>query len=78
MLSQKGSLYVTRPKLADYVATRSELLAAADVLFRAYEAGHVQPQIGQRFALERAADAHAAIEARSTIGKTLLRVEPLH
>ncbi len=72
VLSNKGSLYVTRPKLADYVATRSELLTAADALFRAYEAGQVQPQIGQRFPLERAADAHRALEARATIGSTLL------
>jgi NADPH:quinone reductase len=74
VLSQKGSLYVTRPKLADYVATRSELLAAAEALFGAYEAGHVQPQIGRRFPLERAADAHRALESRSSIGSTLLTV----
>ena len=39
-------------------------------------AGRVRPVIGQRFALERAADAHAAIEDRVTIGKTLLEVAP--
>ncbi len=73
-LSQKGSLYVTRPKLADYVATRSELVNAAERLFRAYEAGHVQPLIGQRFPLERAGEAHRALQSRSTIGSTLLSV----
>ncbi|MFB9838212.1 zinc-binding dehydrogenase, partial [Actinoallomurus acaciae] len=37
-------------------------------------AGRLRPVIGQRFPLERAADAHAAIEARATVGKTLLEV----
>jgi len=74
LLSNKGSLYVTRPKLADYVATRSELVSAADALFAAYEAGHVKAQIGQRFPLERVADAHRALESRSTIGSTVLTV----
>jgi NADPH2:quinone reductase len=41
-------------------------------------AGRLRPVVGQTYPLERAADAHAAIEARTTIGKTLLRVEPLH
>jgi NADPH:quinone reductase-like Zn-dependent oxidoreductase len=39
-------------------------------------AGRLRPLIGQRFPLERAADAHAAIEARATVGKTLLEVRP--
>jgi NADPH2:quinone reductase len=51
-------------------STRQALDAAAD--------RRLQPVVGQTFPLERAADAHAAIEARTTIGKTLLRVEPLH
>ena len=47
----------------------AEALAAA-------AAGRLRPVIGQRFPLERAADAHAAIEARATVGKTLLEVRP--
>jgi len=74
VLSNKGSLYVTRPKLADYVATREELLAAAEALFSAYQAGHVKPHVGQRFPLARAADAHRALESRATVGATLLTV----
>ena len=74
LLSQKGSLYVTRPKLADYVAQRSELVAAAEALFTAYEAGEVKPQIGQRFPLARVHEAHSALESRSTVGSTLLTV----
>jgi NADPH:quinone reductase len=72
LLANKGSLYVTRPKLADYVAKRQELLASAEALFAAYDAGHLLPTIGQRFPLERAADAHRALESRSTVGSTLL------
>jgi NADPH2:quinone reductase len=39
-------------------------------------AGRLRPVIGQRFPLDRAADAHAAIQSRSTVGKTLLEVRP--
>ncbi len=73
-LSDKGSLFLTRPKLADYVATREDLVASANALFGAYEAGHVPVIIGQRFPLERAAEAHRALESRATIGSTLLTV----
>ncbi|HEV8247057.1 MAG TPA: quinone oxidoreductase, partial [Polyangiaceae bacterium] len=64
LLSQKGSLYVTRPNLAHYVQKREELEACAAALFSAYEAGHVPVVVGQRFPLERAADAHRALESR--------------
>jgi NADPH2:quinone reductase len=74
LLSNKGSLFLTRPKLGDYVATRAELLNAADALFGAFREGHVKAQIGQRFPLERVADAHRALESRSTIGSTVLIV----
>ena len=72
-LSQKGSLYVTRPTLFHYVATREELLQSADALFRALRGGlHVT--IGQRFPLAEAGAAHRALESRSTTGSTLLTV----
>jgi NADPH2:quinone reductase len=72
-LSQKGSLYLTRPTLFHYVATRAELLASSSALFLAVQQG-VKIEIGQRFPLAEAADAHRALESRGTIGSTLLTV----
>lgn len=72
-LSQKGSLYLTRPTLVSYVATRAELLESANALFAAIEGG-VKVEIGQRFPLAQAADAHRALEGRRTVGSTLLTV----
>jgi NADPH:quinone reductase len=73
-LSQKGSLYVTRPTLFHYVATREELLASSSALFDAIRSGVIKVKIGQRFALAEAAAAHRALESRSTNGSTLLTV----
>lgn len=70
-LAQRGSLYLTRPTLFSYVATRAALLASADALFEVIRAG-LSVEIGQRFALAQAADAHRALESRSTTGSTLL------
>jgi NADPH2:quinone reductase len=72
VLSQKGSLFFTRPTLADYVRTRAELLDSAAALFGVIERGEVRPLIGQRFALADAAEAHRALEARRTTGSTVL------
>jgi NADPH:quinone reductase len=72
VLSQKGSLYVTRPTLFTYTATREELLACADDLFDVVTKGAVAIDINQRFPLDRAADAHRALEGRETTGSTLL------
>lgn len=71
-LSKRGSLFLTRPTLFDYIATRAELDAAADRLFTLMTAGAVTARIGQRFPLDRAADAHRALEARATTGSTIL------
>jgi NADPH2:quinone reductase len=73
-LSRKGSLFLTRPTLGHYTATREELEASAHALFEAYEAGHVGVHVGQRFSLEHAAEAHRALESRATVGSTLLVV----
>jgi NADPH2:quinone reductase len=73
-LSRKGSLFLTRPTLGHYIATREELEAGARALFQAYEAGHVAVHVGQRFPLEHAAEAHRALESRATVGSTLLVV----
>jgi NADPH2:quinone reductase len=72
ILSQKGSLYVTRPTLMTYTAERAELLATAKELFEVVQSGAVQILINQRFPLREAADAHRALESRQTTGSTLL------
>ena len=74
-LSQKGSLFVTRPTLMHYTAERSELEASAGALFDAVRAGKVHAHIGQRFPLREAAAAHRALEARETVGSTVLTVD---
>jgi NADPH2:quinone reductase len=72
-LSQKGSLYLTRPTLFTYVASREELLASSGALFAAIRGG-LKIEIGQRFALADARAAHRALESRATTGSTLLTV----
>jgi NADPH2:quinone reductase len=72
VLSQKGSLYVTRPTLMTYTAARDDLLAAARELFDVVQSGAVRIEINQTFALRDAADAHRALEGRQTTGSTVL------
>jgi len=72
VLSQKGSLYVTRPTLMTYTAQRDDLLASARELFEVVQSGAVKIEIHQTFALRAAADAHRALEGRQTTGSTLL------
>jgi len=74
LLNQKGSLFLTRPTLAHYVATRDELLWRAGELFGWMAAGELDVRIGAEFALADAAEAHRALEGRRTTGKVLLRV----
>jgi NADPH2:quinone reductase len=74
-LSRRGSLYLTRPTLFDYVATRAELLASARALFDMVANG-LRIEIGQRFALHEAAVAHRSLESRATVGSTILLPQP--
>ena len=74
LLSQKGSLFLTRPTLFSYIAAREELEAAAAELFAVVSSGKVKIEIGQRYPLEDAAEAHRALEARRTSGSTVLTV----
>jgi NADPH2:quinone reductase len=74
LLNRKGSLFLTRPTLAHYTAVREELLARADEVFGWVARGELEVRIGAEFPLERAADAHRALEGRRTTGKVLLRV----
>ncbi len=71
-LARGGSLFLTRPTLADYVADPAELQASAARLFAMIGSGAVPVRIGARFALADAAEAHRALEARATTGSTLL------
>ena len=72
LLSQKGSLFLTRPFLFHYIERRDELNAAANELFEVVAAGKVKIRVNQRFALKDAAEAHRAMEARTTSGSTIL------
>jgi len=74
LLAQKGSLFLTRPTLYDYVITRGELEKAATELFEVIESGKLKVEIKQRFPLRDAAEAHRALEARKTSGSTVLTV----
>lgn len=75
LLSQKGSLYLTRPTLAHYTQTADELRSRADDLFRWLAAGELRVRIGATFPLVEAADGQRALEARKTTGKVLLLVQ---
>lgn len=71
-LMRGGSLYVTRPTLVDYISTPGDLAHTAERLFDRLRQGVVTANIGQRFALTDAAEAHRALEGRKTIGSTVL------
>ncbi|HSS64073.1 MAG TPA: quinone oxidoreductase [Gammaproteobacteria bacterium] len=72
ILSQKGSLYLTRPTLMTYTASREDTLESSGALFDVVEKGVVKIEINQSFALKDAADAHRALEGRKTTGSTVL------
>jgi NADPH2:quinone reductase len=72
LLNRKGSLFLTRPTLVHYVATRDELLARASDVLGWVSSGELSVRIGSRFALEEVADAHNALAGRQTTGKVLL------
>ncbi|HUO79297.1 MAG TPA: quinone oxidoreductase [Steroidobacteraceae bacterium] len=71
-LSRRGSLFLTRPTLFHYIATKGELNRAARELFAVVESGAVRIRIGQTYPLAEAARAHADLEARRTTGSTVL------
>jgi NADPH2:quinone reductase len=71
-LARRGSLFLTRPTLFHYIARRAELERGARELFDVIGRGVVRIEIGQTFALQDAAQAHRDLEARRTIGSTVL------
>jgi NADPH2:quinone reductase len=74
LLSQKGSLFLTRPTLAHYIATHDELWSRAGELFEWIGRGELEVRIGAEFPLASVGEAHRALEGRRTTGKVLLRV----
>jgi NADPH2:quinone reductase len=74
LLAQKGSLYLTRPTLYNYVASRQQLEQSAGELFDIVSSGKVKVEVQQRFPLADAAEAHRALQARKTTGSTVLTI----
>lgn len=72
VLAQRGSLYLTRPTLAHYVATREDLLARSGEVLGWVRDGTLKLRVEHEFPLAEAADAHRALEGRQTTGKVLL------
>lgn len=71
-LNQDGSLFLTRPSLAHYIATREELALRAAAVFDGIAEGRLNVRIDRRYALADAGEAHRHLEARGTMGKVLL------
>ena len=74
ILAGKGSLFVTRPTLNNYTATRDDLLTAANDLFSVVKSGAVKIMVNQTYALRDAAQAHRDLEGRQTTGKLILLI----
>jgi NADPH2:quinone reductase len=72
ILSQKGSLYVTRPTLATYIASRAELVERSNALFDVVKSGKVKIETTGRYKLADAAQAHRDLESRKTTGSVIL------
>jgi NADPH:quinone reductase len=72
VLSRRGSLFLTRPTLGHYTATREELLRRASEVLGWVADGSMKVRVGAEFPLVRSADAHRALEGRQTTGKVLL------
>jgi NADPH2:quinone reductase len=72
LLTQKGSLFLTRPSLNHYIVTRDELLARAEAVFGMIAAGKLKLRIEHTYKLADAQQAHRDLEARKTTGKLLL------
>jgi NADPH2:quinone reductase len=72
VLNRKGSLYLTRPTLVHYVATRPELLERASTVLGWVADGTLEVRIGREFPLAAAAEAHRELESRRSTGKVLL------
>ena len=74
VLSQKGSLFLTRPVLQNYIATRAELESRTNDLFSWIKDGTLHVDIDRLVPLAQAGDAQRALESRQTTGKILLEI----
>ena len=72
LLTQKGSIYITRPSLMHYVASNEDLAANTADVFDALARGAISTSINQRYALNEAVKAHEDLEARRTTGASIL------
>jgi NADPH2:quinone reductase len=72
LLAQKGSLFLTRPTLHNYAATRDELVWRAGEVLGWAKSGELKIRIDKTFPLGEASEAHRQLEARKTTGKVLL------
>jgi NADPH2:quinone reductase len=72
ILSTKGSLYVTRPTLATYIATRSDLIDRSNALFDVVKSGKVKIETTKKYKLADAQQAHRDLEGRKTTGSIVL------
>ncbi|MAT23338.1 MAG: quinone oxidoreductase [Rhodobiaceae bacterium] len=71
-LMKKGSLFITRPTLFDYVKTREQLVNASEKYFEVLKSGAVKIDVQQKFTLDKVGKAHAAMSSRKTMGTTVL------
>lgn len=71
LLAMKGSLFITRPALADYIADPAEKQALADEIFEHVSSGRIKIEINQRYELKDAVQAHRDLEARKTTGSSI-------
>jgi NADPH2:quinone reductase len=72
ILTQKGSLFLTRPSLGNYISTREELLTRSEAVFAMIDSGKLKLRIEHTFPLAEAQQAHRDLEGRKTTGKLLL------
>lgn len=73
-LAKRGSLFLTRPRVMDYYSTQEDADEGIAALFDVVGSGKVDPHIGARYPLENVAEAHRDLEARRTVGSTVLEV----
>jgi NADPH:quinone reductase len=73
ILAAKGSLYVTRPTLVTYIASRTDLVERAKALFEVIQSGKVKIETTARYKLAEAQQAHRDLEARKTTGSVVLQ-----